>query len=142
MCVSLKAQLLVAILCGFLFGEIVASDIIEKSKCRRHRIVHTIKSANCVPRRLLSYACQGTCHSYTQLAEDSGNFAFKRNCNCCQEMGQRTAVVRALCRDMRSKKLKMYAMRIKVPKECMCRPCSEAVNVKPLELHMTEIKEG
>ena len=99
--------------------------------CRKRRIVHTIKSPHCTPRRLLSYACQGRCSSYTQISE---TLEFKRHCKCCQEMGEKTAVVLVRCQDQKTGLFKRYTVLIKVPKDCMCRPCSESVRVRPLEL--------
>ena len=99
--------------------------------CRKRRIVHTIRSPSCAPRRLLSYACHGSCSSYTQISK---TLEFKRHCKCCQEMGERTALVLVRCRAPGVRALRRHRLRIKVPTDCMCRPCSNGVRVRPLEM--------
>ena len=41
----------------------------EEFTCKQHRIVYTIVNENCLPKRILSFACQGTCHSYAQVRQ-------------------------------------------------------------------------
>ncbi len=102
--------------------------------CRLRRIIYTINIKNCARKRLLSYACQGACQSYTQVAADR-DAHMERYCSCCQETMQVARNVSVRCLDETNpRRVKKMITRLMLPTGCMCRPCSAGIGVEPLEL--------
>ena len=110
------------------------TDIQES--CRLRRIIYRIDYEGCIPRRLLSFACQGRCHSYSQVSGGEG-IRLERQCSCCQEVGKISRNVTLRCLNVdngRGRPFRNVVMRIMLPTGCMCRPCSAGVGIEPLEL--------
>lgn len=112
----LKTLMACSVLCVFI--------PLSSTQCDRKRIIHTIRYGHCQPKRLLSFGCMGTCSSYTRpSATESGEL--ENHCQCCQDAEKRFARVRILCPDSTGERvLKVYVVRLAVPTECSCRPCS------------------
>ena len=101
--------------------------------CKLHRIVHTIRVKRCVSKRVLSYACQGSCPSYTRVNLKKPSL-MERGCKCCQETGEISRSVRMACLTGDSSwGFKRVPMGLKLPTACMCRPCSEALYAEAQE---------
>ncbi|ELT93240.1 hypothetical protein CAPTEDRAFT_113601 [Capitella teleta] len=114
--------------------SIAPSD--SRETCRLRRIIYRIDYEGCVPRRLLSFACQGQCHSYAQLSGTEG-VRLERQCSCCQETRSVTRQVTIRCLDPDDPgagPTRSMVMRVMLPTRCMCRPCSAGVGVEPMEL--------
>lgn len=106
-----------------------------QDSCRLRRIIYRIEYEGCSPRRLLSYACQGHCHSYAQPSVSEGD-QLERQCSCCQEANKVSATVTLICVNpdrSSGRAFRSVALRVMLPTGCMCRPCSAGVGVEPLE---------
>ena len=89
--------------------------------CRKVMIQHFITDVNgCESKRLISVGCRGACFSYSRVSpRDYG--VIERSCQCCQEVGYRTAKVRLACPH---KNPPHEFVKIRLATDCMCRPCN------------------
>lgn len=125
---SVRGLLLMFVLFGSFPFETCGT--ITNTSCRRRRIVHTINYQNCITKRLLSYACQGLCPSYSRISPDPPN-ALERSCNCCQNMNQQMRSVAIWCPNPGGPRhFKRVVMRIMLPQSCMCRPCFAPLQIE------------
>ena len=107
----------------FLTLTVILSCKFAHADCSMHRIIHTIRYNNCQPKRVLSYACSGTCTSYTKPSR-SGNNELDRFCECCQEEEERVAGIPIRCPNADSTGFNRIIIRVKIPIGCRCRPCA------------------
>nr|QUP51992.1 bursicon-A1 [Urechis unicinctus] len=116
--------------------EVSPSSDLQES-CKVRRIIHRVDYQGCLPRRMVSLACQGTCRSYTQVSAGQQHVRLERHCSCCQEVQTVTRNATIRCRNdrpYRGRPFKTVVLRLTLPVRCMCRPCSAGVGIVPLEL--------
>ncbi|RUS77412.1 hypothetical protein EGW08_014831 [Elysia chlorotica] len=105
----------------------------EASACSLHRSVHTVRFRQCIPKRVLSFNCRGTCDSYSSL-NPADLMSIIRNCNCCTETGFRTARIPLRCPKPDGESGYRNAhVRVKLPTGCSCRPCEPVPTIEPGE---------
>ncbi|GFS02752.1 bursicon [Elysia marginata] len=91
--------------------------------CSLRRSVHTVRFRQCIPKRVLSLNCHGTCNSYSSL-NPADLLSIIRNCNCCKETGFANAWIPLRCPKPNGERGYRDAhIRVKVPRGCSCRPC-------------------
>merc|ERR1712088_1076027 len=102
-------------------------------ECHLTPVIHVLQYPGCIPKPIPSFACQGRCTSYVQVS-GSKIWQTERSCMCCQESGERTAVVSLDCPNSPGGKIREMVTR--APADCMCRPCTalEDDNVMPSEI--------
>lgn len=114
------------------FGYVVQIDEHSRANqysasetCQRRLIAITLIKPGCTPKRVLSSACKGTCHSRSipewQYAEQ--HVTMIKYCTCCSPLHQRERVVKLNCPG-KSRRYKHIPVR--VTRQCACRPCSDA----------------
>lgn len=89
--------------------------------CQKILVRHAIRYQNCRPKLVLSYACNGTCASYTGPIPNTPN-QLEYRCSCCQDTGRRFVRVRLLCPDAESPKF--VIVNFAIPFDCSCQACS------------------
>ena len=122
---------------------LILSCKFAQADCRMHRIIHTIRYNNCQPKRVLSYACRGTCTSYTKPSRSRDN-QLDRFCECCQEEDERVARVPIRCPNADSTGFHRSILRVKIPIGCRCRPCGFVPNdiISPEQQILSGMKRG
>ena len=90
--------------------------------CKRRLSVKTITVNDCLPKRLLTYTCSGTCSTHAQVS--STNPFDTRTCYQCIDTALRDRRVKVKCpsKDATSRFLDVYVT-VKVPGGCMCQEC-------------------
>lgn len=92
--------------------------------CDTYRTVLEVAYPGCVPRRVMTTACRGTCRSWTfpEWVHETGSIHMIENCQCCKPLVRRAISVRLDCpqRAGHTKKIMVWA-----GLECRCRPCSD-----------------
>jgi hypothetical protein len=94
--------------------------------CRTYPLAITISVPGCRSRRVLTFACNGVCHSrsipyYDILAE---TLYMVTHCMCCKPYKIVTRMVELNCRGRIQKREVGAAMK------CSCRPCSDNPHVQ------------
>lgn len=99
------------------------------AECSLQRVVHTIQYRDCHQKRLLSFACNGTCNSYTKVSRTNPS-ELERSCQCCQEIRvvQRRTAIRCPG-DEPGIPFKRVIVPVVYPVSCMCRACSQTPEV-------------
>jgi len=94
------------------------------SQCDRKRIIHTIRYLDCIPKRILSFGCEGTCNSYTQPSTSQlGQLV--RYCECCQDNDRISRHARIICPNVQGDTpFKYVVVSLSIPTSCLCQPCS------------------
>merc|ERR1712223_1190501 len=102
-------------------------------ECHLTPVIHKLQYPGCQDVTTPSYACVGRCTSYVKVS-GSKIWQTERSCMCCQESGERTAVVSLDCPNSPGGKIREMVTR--APADCMCRPCTalEDDNVMPSEI--------
>ncbi|XP_074659708.1 bursicon-like [Tubulanus polymorphus] len=105
-----------------------ASDVSipTPESCKRRPVAIRISFNNCETKRRVVFACKGTCPSYSQMS--SGGETIDRSCKCCKEKGEIEHRVKLRCRNRETRRLQIVQVKMKVPLDCMCRPCSNLLN--------------
>ena len=78
-----------------LFFVICVSQI-QADECHLTPVIHKLQYPGCQEKRIPSYACVGRCTSYVKVS-GSKIWQTERSCMCCQESGERVAVVSLDC---------------------------------------------
>ena len=83
--------------------------------------------ATCIPLRrhlsgIMTRACKGSCHSYSQPLSDDPS-TLHRSCNCCEAVATRKRRIPMRCENIRSGNYDRVVVRVSLPTSCMCRPC-------------------
>lgn len=95
------------------------------AECSRQRVVHTIRYNDCHPKRLLSFACNGTCLSYTKISR-THPFQLERSCQCCQDIRVVQRRTTILCPNNEAgRPFKRVIVPVVFPVACLCRACSQ-----------------
>merc|ERR1712223_1888522 len=119
----------------FLLAFLIAVCVsqIQADECHLTPVIHKLQYPGCQEKRIPSYACVGRCTSYVKVS-GSKIWQTERSCMCCQESGERTAVVSLDCPNSPGGKIREMVTR--APADCMCRPCTalEDDNVMPSEI--------
>ena len=94
------------------------------STCSLKRLSQVIHKPGCVPKQVLSYACSGTCHSYSQVSPERHD-VMHRNCECCREDEVHEASISLICRRKANGRPKFSRVTVPFvfPTSCLCRPC-------------------
>ncbi|KAK3579617.1 hypothetical protein CHS0354_012794 [Potamilus streckersoni] len=108
------------------------------ASCSKRIIVQSIRYKHCLPKRLLSYACVGSCLSSVRI-DTTNQTIMERTCNRCQETVRKATAVQLLCPNPNnSSSLRKVSIDIEIPMECMCTSCENDqdnnVSVMP-EIH-------
>eukprot|EP00095_Tigriopus_kingsejongensis_P004041 maker-scaffold5_size1054832-snap-gene-5.11 protein:Tk04041 transcript:maker-scaffold5_size1054832-snap-gene-5.11-mRNA-1 annotation:"bursicon alpha" len=114
--VPIKFALGITVLLGL--GQLIWAD-----DCHRTRVVHALQYPGCEEKRFTSFACTGRCTSYVQVS-GSKMWLQERSCMCCQESGEREAIVGLYCPNAKQGEPKWRKFLTKAPANCMCRPCT------------------
>ena len=69
---------------------------IQADECHLTPVIHKLHYPGCQEKRIPSYACVGRCTSYVKVS-GSKIWQAERSCMCCQESGERVAVVALDC---------------------------------------------
>lgn len=122
--------------CSIIVKTVVLALIMHTviSQCDRKRIIHTIRYQDCIPKRILSFGCAGTCNSYTQpSASQSGQLV--KHCECCQDSDRISRQARIICPNVQGDTpFKYVVVSLSIPTSCLCRPCSPlSLEVNPGE---------
>ncbi|XP_022252972.1 bursicon-like [Limulus polyphemus] len=120
---------------------LVAVTVVSKAdKCQLRPVVHMLQIPECGRKAIPSFACQGTCSSYVQVS-GSKFWQIERSCMCCQEMGEREAIVNIFCQH--STNLRLRKVITRAPADCMCRPCTavDEESIHPQEVAERQTKE-
>lgn len=100
----------------------------SSSECQRRLILRTMRYPNCIPKRIVSFGCKGTCNSYTAPSPSRPD-ELEHHCQCCQDAERRIRRAIITCPDTESpRQYKNYTVRLAIPTECSCRPCSVLPN--------------
>merc|ERR1712018_541883 len=115
----------------FLAGNL---EWIQADECHLTPVIHKLQYPGCQEKRIPSYACVGRCTSYVKVS-GSKIWQTERSCMCCQESGERVAVVSLDCPNASSNQPRVRKMVTRAPTDCMCRPCTaiDDENVLPSE---------
>jgi len=79
-----------------LFLSMLISPAVLADECHLTPVIHVLQYPGCTPKPIPSYACAGRCTSYVQVS-GSKLWLQERSCMCCQESGEREAVVQLFC---------------------------------------------
>ena len=102
----------------------------EASACSLQRSVHAIRFRQCIPKRVLSFNCRGTCNSYSSI-NPANLLTIIRDCNCCKETGFQNARVVLRCpRPSGGRGYRNAHIRVKMPTGCSCRPCDPVPTIQ------------
>ncbi|VDI26824.1 Hypothetical predicted protein [Mytilus galloprovincialis] len=108
--------------------KLIAASItlqVVASLCARQRTIHTIQYLDCRPKRVLSFACSGTCSSYSKPSSLQPG-EFDKHCECCQEKDTMTRQTRVMCpNEGGDTPFKYKVVSVSIPVSCMCQPCSQ-----------------
>ena len=97
---------------------------VDTHQCRKRFITQVIKYENCLPRRIFTHSCEGSCTTRTYLSE-TNPFKITRTCYQCKEAVAKERKVKVLCPDRDG--LMPYMRKviaIQVPQKCQCEQCS------------------
>ncbi|GFO49712.1 Bursicon [Plakobranchus ocellatus] len=127
---TLKGVLIVSISVVLLLALLPSAAARE---CTLRRVGHTIRWRRCIPKRVLSFVCHGTCSSYSTL--DSGDLStIHRNCNCCKETSFRIGIIRLRCPKPSGRRgYRTVTVNAKIPTGCTCRPCDPLPTIQAAE---------
>ena len=119
---------------GILSSLLITLTFIEpsqshKRRCRIHNIVHKIQVPYCQPKRLLSFACLGSCKSYSGYSKELAEI--KTHCSCCQPTGGVVRRIHLNCRTRYQGPWSKEIVQVSLPTGCMCRPCSDTRYTQP-----------
>ncbi|XP_040572364.1 bursicon [Lepeophtheirus salmonis] len=92
-------------------------------ECHLTPVIHVLEHPGCISKPIPSFACTGQCTSYVQVS-GSKFWLTERSCMCCQESGERKAVVDLFCPNSSPGQPKVRKVTTKAPSDCMCRPCT------------------
>ena len=119
------------IMAVYMVLTLLTSDV--SGSCRRRLSVQIIRYEDCVPKRLLTYSCVGTCSTHAQIAS-SYPFEIERTCYQCMESVVQDRRVKLKCPDADGPSLfKDVRITIQVPKQCMCEVCNarDSIDIMP-----------
>jgi hypothetical protein len=106
-----------------LFFAICVSQI-QADECHLTPVIHKLQYPGCQEKRIPSYACVGRCTSYVKVS-GSKIWQTERSCMCCQESGERVAVVSLDCPNAPSSQPKSREVSTKVViYQGYCQPVS------------------
>ncbi|KAL3860016.1 hypothetical protein ACJMK2_010190 [Sinanodonta woodiana] len=93
------------------------------ASCSKRTKVQSIRYRQCLPKRLLSYACVGSCLSSVHI-DPNNQSIIEHTCNRCQETVTKTTAVQLLCPNPNnSSSFQKVSIDIKIPMECICTSC-------------------
>ena len=93
------------------------------SECALRHIQIWLRMKNCIPLRILTRACGGTCPSYTTMSVNDPT-KLEANCDCCQYVGRKRKYFAVRCFTTMRKRKSIKIASFVLPKGCRCRPCS------------------
>lgn len=96
---------------------------LTSSQCQHLYIRRTISYDNCIPRRFMLRGCNGYCNSYTSPSLSRPG-ELSHHCQCCQDASKIFRRVRLICPNPIDHKVTIRVLKIAMPTECSCRPCS------------------
>ena len=92
--------------------------------CKRRLSVQTINIKDCLPKRLLTYSCSGSCSTHAQISS-TYPFDIVRTCYQCKETILRDRRVKVKCpSEGDSARFIDVYLTVKVPGGCMCQVCN------------------
>ncbi|KAH9492440.1 hypothetical protein Btru_029111 [Bulinus truncatus] len=104
--------------------------------CSVKLIRYTFRYRNCVPQQHNGTSCNGTCRSYAM--NNRGDLTLTQSsCTCCQALTFFTKGLAVNCPVITSdggQTMRRVFLRVKLPKSCMCRPCTFETPVRSSEL--------
>ena len=102
----------------FLLAFLIAVCVsqIQADECHLTPVIHKLHYPGCQEKRIPSYACVGRCTSYVKVS-GSKIWQAERSCMCCQESGERVAVVALDCSNSPGPKTREVRGHLEVIKE-------------------------
>ena len=92
--------------------------------CKRRLSVKVIQYKDCLPKRLMTYSCTGTCSTHAQISS-TYPFDIVRTCYQCKETILRDRKVKLKCPSEDGPSLfRDVYVTVKVLKGCMCQVCN------------------
>lgn len=93
------------------------------ASCRRQLTVQIIRYNDCIPKRLLTYSCNGSCSSDSHLSA-TYPFGITHTCLQCKESIIHDRKVKIKCPNYDGiSRFKNIHINIPVPKTCLCQRC-------------------
>ncbi|XP_006816926.1 bursicon-like [Saccoglossus kowalevskii] len=86
----------------------------------------------CIPKRIPTMACRGSCPSYTEphWSNVYQELVYKDFCTCCAPLHKRVGTVNLRCPGREGGPT--MAMKVQAALDCQCRPCSNGY-IRPLD---------
>ncbi|CAG5117622.1 unnamed protein product, partial [Candidula unifasciata] len=126
-----KSVMLFYILLAFL--SLSLHEVTAEERCTNRPAILTIRHENCIPRIALVPVCSGTCRSYTMTDIEAPSI-LQRSCTCCKPIDYTNSSVTIRCPRPHGEIGYMNTtLMVKLPKTCMCRPCSPLPEIIPSE---------
>ncbi|XP_038045198.1 bursicon-like [Patiria miniata] len=103
--------------------------------CQRRGLSHLISHEGCMPRRVPSYGCRGSCTSYSRVSPTDYT-QMERSCQCCQESDHQVRTVWLNCPALFPNT--RMQVELKMAMSCNCRPCHGLSGV-PAETRLEDL---
>jgi len=109
----------------------VCLSVGEGSSCTRRISTQLLTYKDCVPKRVFTHSCVGSCITHAQVSP-TNPLVLEHTCYQCKEAVIKLRRVRMRCPNPEGpKRFRSVTIEVPVPQECMCQLCSfqETVNV-------------
>lgn len=93
-------------------------------RCERRRTILRVQYSGCLPKRVMSYHCSGSCpssvkpHPYIPLQ-------YERQCQCCREVQSTRRRIRLLCSQRHMQPVQTFIFAVNIPMSCNCGNCQD-----------------
>ncbi|KAL5022152.1 hypothetical protein ScPMuIL_001307 [Solemya velum] len=94
--------------------------------CYQRRVVQTVRYGDCLPKRLLTYACVGTCESFSKTSPGTPG-TLETSCNCCSAVAVAQRRTSLDCPDPTGETTFTPVIhKVLMPLRCACWPCGQS----------------